>query len=414
MAYTKEEKSWIFQDWANSAYSIMITTAILPIYFKGVAASAGIADSTSTAYWGYANSIGTLLISLLAPILGTIADYQFFKKRFFGIFTAIGIGFTFLLVFIPTDAWLLLLGFYVLSLIGFSGANIFYDAFLIDVTTNDRMDRVSSAGYAYGYLGSCIPFIIFIIFQATGILPISDVALVNIGFVMTALWWLFFTIPMWKNVHQIHYIPAVKRSVRTSFKRLFHTISHISEHKNIVIFLIAYFFYIDGVDTIFRMATSYGIDLGISQTTLILILLMTQLVAFPFTLLYGYLAKRFSAKPLIFTAIFVYIIICIYAVFMKSALDFWILAMLVGTSQGGIQALSRSFFGKIIPKKRSNEFYGFYNIFGKFSAIMGPALMGVITQITGKTQYGVASLIVLFLVGGILFVFVKEKNLENL
>ncbi|MFH5545465.1 MFS transporter, partial [Listeria monocytogenes] len=153
--------------------------------------------------------------------------------------------------------------------------------FLIDVTTNDRMDRVSSAGYAYGYLGSCIPFIIFIIFQATGILPISDVALVNIGFVMTALWWLFFTIPMWKNVHQIHYIPAVKRPVRTSFKRLFHTISHISEHKNIVIFLIAYFFYIDGVDTIFRMATSYGVDLGISQTTLILILLMTQLVAFP-------------------------------------------------------------------------------------------------------------------------------------
>ncbi|EAH2677322.1 MFS transporter, partial [Listeria monocytogenes] len=300
MAYTKEEKSWIFQDWANSAYSIMITTAILPIYFKGVAANAGIADTTSTAYWGYANSIGTLLISLLAPILGTIADYQFFKKRFFGIFTAIGIGFTFLLIFIPTDAWLLLLGFYVLSLIGFSGANIFYDAFLIDVTTNDRMDKVSSAGYAYGYLGSCIPFIIFIIFQATGILPISDVALVNIGFVMTALWWLFFTIPMWKNVHQIHYIPAVKRPVRTSFKRLFHTISHISEHKNIVIFLIAYFFYIDGVDTIFRMATSYGIDLGISQTTLILILLMTQLVAFPFTLLYGYLAKRFSAKPLIF------------------------------------------------------------------------------------------------------------------
>ncbi|WP_099221242.1 MFS transporter [Listeria costaricensis] len=410
MKMTKQEKSWIMQDWANSAYSIMITTAILPIYFKGIAHNAGLSDQMSTAYLGYANSIGTLLISLLAPILGTIADYRFFKKRFFSLFTWLGILTTISFAFVPSDGWLLLLILYACSLIGFAGANIFYDAFLIDITTNARMDMISSAGYAFGYLGSSIPFILFIILQATGILPVSQVTLVNIGFLMTALWWMLFTLPFWKNVQQIHYIEPEPRPVRTSFKRLFHTIRHIGAHKNIILFLIAYFFYIDGVDTIFRMATSYGIDLGISETTLIVILLVTQLIAFPSTILYGRLAQRFQTKPLILVAICTYIIICIYAVFMKSTLDFWLLAVLVGTSQGGIQALSRSYFGKIIPKKRANEFYGFYNIFGKFSAIMGPALLGIITQITGKTQLGVASLIVLFIVGGILFLFVKEEK----
>ncbi|EUJ33217.1 major facilitator superfamily permease [Listeria floridensis FSL S10-1187] len=229
MKYTKEERSWILQDWANSAYSIMITTAILPIYFKGVADNAGIAGHTSTAYWGYANSIGTLLISVLAPILGTIADYQFFKKRFFNVFTMLGILCTVAFTFVPSDGWLMLLGLYALSLIGFSGANIFYDSFLVDVTSNERMDRISSAGYAYGYLGSCIPFVIFIIFQATGILPISQVALVNIGFLMTAIWWLGFTIPFFKNVQQHHYIERVKNPVRTSFKRLFQTVREIKK-----------------------------------------------------------------------------------------------------------------------------------------------------------------------------------------
>ncbi|WP_088808952.1 MULTISPECIES: MFS transporter [unclassified Listeria] len=409
--FTKEEKSWILQDWANSAYSIMITTAILPIYFKSLASSAGVSDHMSTAYWGYANSIGTLLISCLAPILGTIADYQFFKKRFFNIFTLLGVLCTVSFVFVPNDGWLILLGLYALSLIGFSGANIFYDSFLVDVTTNDRMDRISSAGYAFGYLGSSIPFVIFIILKATGILPISEVALVNIGFLLTAIWWLGFTVPFFRNVHQKHFLERVKNPVRTSFKRLFTTLRQISQYRTIALFLIAYFFYIDGVDTIFRMATSYGIDLGITDTTLIIILLVTQLIAFPFTIFYGFLAKHFGAKKLILVAIFVYLIICVYAVFMKITLDFWILAVLVGTSQGGIQALSRSFFGKIIPKERSNEFYGFYNIFGKFSAIIGPALMGIITQLTGNTSYGVASLIVLFLIGGILFLFVREERI---
>ncbi|MBC1399815.1 MFS transporter [Listeria fleischmannii] len=409
--YTKEEKSWILQDWANSAYSIMITTAILPIYFKSVAANAGISDSLSTAYWGYTNSVGTLLISCLAPILGTIADYQFFKKRFFSLFTCLGVACTLSFMFVPYDGWLMLLGLYALSLIGFSGANIFYDSFLIDVTTNERMDRISSAGYAYGYLGSSIPFIAFIVLKVTGILPIEEVTLVNIGFLMTAIWWLGFTIPFFKNVHQIHYLKKAKNPIQMSFKRLFNTLRQIRSYRTIALFLIAYFFYIDGVDTIFRMATSYGIDLGISATTLILILLVTQLIAFPFTILYGFFAKKWGAKCMILVAIVIYLIICIYAVFMDTVVDFWILAILVGTSQGGIQALSRSFYGKIIPKERSNEFYGFYNIFGKFSAIIGPALLGVITQLTGNTSYGVASLIVLFIIGGTLFLFVREKEI---
>lgn len=413
MKLTKQEKSWVLQDWGNSVYSIMITTAILPIYFKSIASNAGIADNVSTAYWGYANSIGTLLISLLAPILGTIADYQFFKKRFFSLFTWIGVAFTVAFVFVPGDQWLLLLGFYVLSLIGFAGANIFYDSFLVDVTTNERMDKISSYGYAFGYLGSCIPFIAFIVCQATGILPVSQTTLLNGAFLLTAAWWVVFTIPLWRTVQQVYYIPHDKKPVRNSFLRLGKTLKNIKQYRNIVLFLVAYFFYIDGVDTIFRMASSYGIDLGISDTTLIIVLLVTQLVAFPFTIIYGQLAKRFGGKSLILVAISIYIIICIYAIFMKTATDFWILAMLVGTSQGGIQALSRSYFGKIIPKTRSNEFYGFYNIFGKFSAIMGPALMGIIAQLTGHTQYGVASLVVLFMIGGVLFLFVKETPAEE-
>ncbi|MBC2004583.1 MFS transporter [Listeria booriae] len=413
MKLTKQEKSWVLQDWGNSVYSIMITTAILPIYFKSIASNAGIADNVSTAYWGYANSIGTLLISLIAPILGTIADYQFFKKRLFSLFTWIGVAFTVAFVFVPGDQWLLLLGFYVLSLIGFAGANIFYDSFLVDVTTNERMDKISSYGYAFGYLGSCIPFIAFIVCQATGILPVSQTTLLNGAFLLTAIWWVVFTIPLWRNVQQVYYIPHDKKPVRNSFLRLGKTLKNIKQYRNIVLFLVAYFFYIDGVDTIFRMASSYGIDLGISDTTLIIVLLVTQLVAFPFTIIYGQLAKRFGGKSLILLAISIYIIICIYAIFMKTVTDFWILAMLVGTSQGGIQALSRSYFGKIIPKTRSNEFYGFYNIFGKFSAIMGPALMGIIAQLTGHTQYGVASLVVLFMIGGVLFLFVKETPAEE-
>lgn len=409
---SKQEKSWIFYDWANSAYALIITTAVFPIYFKAAARNAGIAAADSTAYWGYANSIATLLISVLAPILGTVADYRGFKKRFFTFFFLLGIVFTLLLAIVPGAHWGLLLLCYMCTVIGFAGANIFYDAFLVDVTSEERMNQVSARGFAMGYIGSTIPFILsiaLILLAQQGILPLSVSVASQAAFAITALWWGLFTIPMLKHVEQKHYIEREPTVIRSSFKRLFDTLRNIKHHQALFLFLLAYFFYIDGVDTIITMSTAYGTDLGISATNLLIILFATQIVACPFALLYGRLSERFKGKTMLYVGIGVYIIICVYAYFLKTALDFWILAMLVATSQGGLQSLSRSYFARLIPKDSANEFFGFYNIFGKFAAIMGPALLGATAQITGNTNSGVFSLIVLFLIGGILLVRVPEK-----
>lgn len=408
-SYTKEERSWILYDWANSAYSLIIVTAILPIYFKYVAGNAGVSGSESTAFWSYASSLGTLLISLSAPILGTLGDYQGYKKKLFNLFALSGMIMTFALALVPDKSWLALLAIYVLSHIGYQGANIFYDGFLVDVTSDERMDDVSSMGYGLGYIGSALLFVVVMLLQVTNGFGLMDTELVTkICFVLTGLWWFLFSFPFFKNVHQKYSIPKVKQPIKFSFLRLKQTILEISKYKKIVFFLIAYFFYIDGVDTIFTMATAFGIDMGVDSNMLIIILLVINIIAFPFTILYGKLARRFGNKPMILTAIGVYTIICIYALFMKTVLDFWILGVLVGTSQGGIQALSRSYFAQIIPKEKANEFFGFYNIFGKFSAILGPLLFGGMTHLTGNSQYGIASLIILFILGGLLFYRIKE------
>lgn len=409
---TKQEKSWAFYDWANSAYSMTITSTVLPIYFKSVAEAGGMSASNSTALWGYTISFSTMIVSLLAPILGTIADYKGNKKKFFKFFFSIGVLFTTLLAFIPENNPILLLICYGFTLVGFSGTNIFYDAFLIDVTNKERMDKVSSYGFALGYIGSTIPFIISIavvLLAQKEIIPISLPLACKITFLITSIWWLIFTIPILKNVNQIYYVEPEKSPVKKSFKRLFSTLKAIKSHKNIFLFLIAYFFYIDGVDTIIGMASSYGTDLGISMVSLLIILLLTQFVAFPFTILYGKLSEKIGAKKLLYVGIITYTIICIYAYFIKTTIDFWILAMAVGSAQGGIQAISRSFFGKMVPKENANEFFGFYNIFGKFAAIMGPLLMAIITQATGQTRNGILSLILLFVIGFIFLIKVKEE-----
>lgn len=407
----KQEKSWALYDWANSAYSMTITSTVLPIYFKSVAESGGMSSSNSTALWGYTISLSTMVVSLLAPILGTIADYKGNKKKFFKFFFTIGVLFTTLLAFIPENNPILLLLCYGFTLIGFSGTNIFYDAFLVDVSSKERMDKVSSYGFALGYIGSTIPFMISIavvLLSQKNILPISLPMACKMTFLITSIWWLIFTIPLLKNVNQIYYVEPEADPVKNSFKRLFLTLKEIKNHKNIFLFLIAYFFYIDGVDTIIGMATSYGTDLGISMIALLIILLLTQFVAFPFTILYGKLSEKFGAKKLLYIGIATYTIICIYGYFIKTALDFWILAMAVGSAQGGIQAISRSFFGKMVPKEHANEFFGFYNIFGKFAAIIGPLLVAIITQATGQTRNGILSLIILFVLGFICLGKVEE------
>ncbi|MCA1055635.1 MFS transporter [Rossellomorea aquimaris] len=414
--FTKEESSWIFYDWANSAYSIIISTAVFPLFYKAAATNAGISPSDSTAYLGYTVAIATFILAMLSPILGTIADYQGYKKKFFTFFFALGVTFTAFLAFVPSDQWLLLLVFYTVAAIGSAGSNVFYDAFLTDVTTEERMNKVSARGFGFGYIGSTIPFIIsiaIIMLAQSGTLPFSTTIASKIAFLITAIWWGVFSIPLIKNVHQRYFIERDQSPIANSFKRLGKTMKEIRRYRALFLFLLAYFFYIDGVGTIITMSTAYGTDLGITATNLLIILFVTQVVAGPFAILYGRLSERFTGKKMLYVGIVVYIIVCIYAYFLETTMDFWILAMLVASSQGGIQALSRAYFAKLIPKKNANEFFGFYNIFGKFASILGPLLVGVTAQVTGDSSSGVFSLVILFIIGIVILAFVPEPKAEE-
>ncbi len=409
----KTEKSWMMYDWANSAYSVVITTAIFPIYFKSVATEQGVEAVNSTAYLAYTVSIATLILAILGPILGAVANYEGMKKKLFFTFFTIGSASTFSLALVPSDNWLLLLILYIFTAVGFHGANIFYDSFLVDVTTYERMDYISAKGFGLGYIGSTIPFlvsIIIIISAQMEWISLSTSTASRLAFIITALWWATFTIPMLRHVTQQSGLPKPPKVVKASFQTTLSTLKQIPQYRHVFIFLIAYFFYIDGVGTIIAMSTAYGTDLNISATTLLIVLFVTQLVAAPFAILYGRLAKKYGPKRMLYVGISVYIIVCIYAFFLKTALDFWILAMLVATSQGGIQSLSRSYFAQLIPKEKASEFFGFYNIFGKFASIMGPLLVAMTAQLTGSTAYGVFSLVILFIVGGILLRFVPNVS----
>ncbi|PSL36403.1 UMF1 family MFS transporter [Planomicrobium soli] len=414
--YTKEEKSWALYDWGSSAYSIIITTAVFPLFYKAAATEAGVSPSDSTAYLGYTIAIFTFILALLGPILGTIADYEGLKKKFFAAFFFVGTAATAMLAFVPSDNWLMLLVCYTFAALGATGANVFYDAFIVDVTTEKRMNIVSSFGYGLGYIGSTIPFIIsiaIIVLSQQGIIPVSTINASRIAFVITAIWWIVFSIPMFRHVQQRYFIEREPNPINQSFKRLSKTIREIRQYRALLLFLIAYFFYIDGVGTIISMSTAYGTDLGLSPVSLLIILFVTQVVAAPFAILYGRLSNRFTGKKMLYVGICVYIIVCIYAFFLETVVDFWILAMLVATSQGGIQALSRSYFGKLVPKENSNEFFGFYNIFGKFAAILGPLLVAVTSQITGNSSMGVFSLVVLFVIGLVILSRVPEPVVHD-
>lgn len=412
-SFSREEKSWMIYDWGHSAYSVIISTAVFPLFYKTAAENAGVSGVHSTAYLGYTIAISTFILALLGPILGTIADYQGFKKTFFAGFSLLGIIATALLTFIPNNEWQLLLVCYTFIAIGSAGSNVFYDAFLVDVTEVGRMNKVSSRGFALGYIGSTIPFIAsiaLIILAQQDVLPLSVTAASQIAFMITALWWGVFTLPMLKNVRQRHFITREPRIIASSFRRLAGTFKEIKQHRSIFLFLLAYFFYIDGVGTIITMSTAYGTDLGIKSTDLLIILFVTQVVAAPFAVIYGRLADRFSGKTMLYVGICVYIVVCVYAYFMKSVFDFWVLAMLVATSQGGIQALSRAYFARMVPKQNANRFFGFYNIFDKFASVLGPLLVGLTAHLTGQTSMGVFSLVILFLIGIVILARVPERQ----
>lgn len=410
MKLTKEEKSWILYDCGNSAYSMAVTTALLPIVFGMFT------NVNSSMDLGYFNSIASILVAVLSPVLGTIADYKDTKKRFFVFFAVIGVLATASLAFVApaSGQWQILIVFYILSAIGFAGANIFYDSFLVDVTKDERMDKVSTRGFAFGYISSVVPFgISLLLILAMGMDKSTGY---QIGFIITALWWGLLTIPMIRDVKQRHYIEPEPRLVRSSFRRLADTFRNIRQHKIVFVFLIAYFFYIDGVDTIIKMVVPYATSVlgadALDTFTLLGILLVIQIIAFPCAILYGNLAKTYSARTMIIVGIFTYIIACIAAFFITSVWHIFILGALIGSAQGGIQALSRSYYAKIIPKENSNEFFGFYNIFGKFAAIIGPALMSLTTTLTGKASLSILSVIPLFVIGFVIFITLPKQQPE--
>jgi UMF1 family MFS transporter len=407
---TKKEKSWILYDWANSAFVVTIVTAILPVYFKDVVAK-GLSTSYSTAYWGYINTIIALIVAISSPFLGSFADYKNNKKRFMVIIVLMGAFSSCLLSIVGEGDTLLCLIIYMFAGISYFTANIFYDSFLVDVTEESRMDWVSTNGFAWGYIGSTIPFIIsIVIILYPSLIGIeSKIFATRLSFIITGLWWLIFSIPLFLNVKQIHYIDKPKNAIKHSFIRLRETFVSVKSNKNVFMFLLAYFFYIDGVSTIFKMAAVYGRDIGVNSNDLLIILLVTQFVAFPFAILFGKLAGIWSTKKMLLIGIFIYTCISIYGFFIKTVSGYWILALLVATCQGGMQALSRSMYCKMIPKEKSSSYFGIYNIIGKFSAIVGPLMIALISQFTKSSRYGIISLVVLFALG---FVLLRKTQVE--
>ena len=409
--FTPKERSWIMYDWANSIYATNISAAIFPILYSQVAGK----GTTGDLLYGYAVSLANLLVAVLAPYLGSIADFRGMKKKLWTAFLILGVVFTALMG--VAGSWKLMLLGFVISRIGFSGSCLFYDSFLTDVTTPERMDRGSAWGFAMGYIGgSTIPFLISIAIML--LMKQSELSM-RIAVLIVPVWWLVFSIPFMKNVHQESYVDTPPAELgRTAWKNTVMTFRRILKDKAILFFLCAYFFYIDGVDTIITMATKYGDTLGLGAIGMILALLVTQLVAMPCSILFGNLAKKFSALKLITFAVLMYAFITIVGFVMGFLVDFhetlgltqagavgissvlfWVLATLVGTVQGGIQALSRSYFGQLIPPERSGEYYGFMDIFGKFACVIGPALYQLFYGLTGKACFGILSIILLFVIG---------------
>jgi MFS transporter, UMF1 family len=524
--FTRAEKSWITYDWANSAYTTIIIAAIFPIYFSGIAAKAGVPGDI---WWGYATSLATLVAALLAPVLGAIGDFHGMKKKLLGAFLIFGLIFTITMAL--TDRWQMMLIGYVISYIGYSGSLLFYDSFLTDVTSPERMDKVSAWGYSMGYIGgSTIPFILSIVLLLAGkSVGIGNVLAVKISVLLCAAWWAVFSVPILRDVRQVHYVDKPAGAlIKGSLNNIRRSLVEIAHNKAVFYFMLAYFFYIDGVNTVIHMATVYGSSLGLGSTGMILALLVTQIVAVPFSILFSKFSARIGSIRMISIAIIVYFVICTLGFYMgyslepsqnayknsfntrleaagaqyqpagldaadrqvyeaqigqlktegdgilanssraddfdslvkdaadktaslysstsvrtavgqslasialdvkpflqdagavaafasalkRAAMLFWILAILVGTCQGGIQALSRSFFGKLIPADRSNEYFGFFDIFGKFAAVLGPGLYSLTANLTGRSSFGILSLMLLFAVG-LTTILVNRRRLRQ-
>lgn len=410
---TPLERHWILYDIGNSAFILLVAT-LLPIYFNALAEGAGLSESNYLAYWGYAGSVSTLLVAVIAPICGTLADQKGFKKPLFllcmllGAFGCAALG--------GAWSWLSFLVIFVIAKVGYSSSLVFYDSMLTEVTTQDRMDKISSMGYAYGYIGSVIPFVICLgLVLGYELIGISQVAALIISFVITALWWIGCSVPLARSYQQKAFQKTEGNPVAATFRQLGKTFLEAKKQKHILLYLLAFFFFIDGVYTIIDMATAYGKALGLDTTGLLLALLVTQIVAFPCSIIFGRLSAKHDTGKLIKLCILAYTGITIFAIFLLTQWQFWVLAVLVGMFQGGIQALSRSYLGKIIPAEQSGEYYGLMDICGKGASFVGTTVVAVVSQTTDGLSWdigplhienegiAVGTLVVLFAIGFILF-----------
>ena len=405
---TRLEKQWILYDVGNSAFTMLCTT-IIPIYFKNIATADNLSNSDSTAFLSFTLSLSTILVAVLGPILGTMADTKNYKKPLFVSTFLVGVIGCMAMAF--ASKWLAFLAVFCIAKTGYQLSLIFYDSMLTDVTTEDRMDEISSQGYAWGYIGSCVPFIAsLVLILGSDVIGISGGMAMTLALFLNAVWWAGVTIPLIRNYRQIHYVEKVNHPVKESFRRIVDVVKGLKHQRKILFFLLGFFFYIDGVYTIIDMATTYGKDVGISDTDLVLALLMTQVVAFPCSIAFGKISKRFKNGSLIQVSILAYFLIAVFALQLDKAWEFWFLAVCVAVFQGAIQALSRSYFAKIIPKEKSSEYFGFYDIFGKGAAFIGTTVMGISTMVSGSSRFGVAILSLMFLVG---FFFFRKAEKEE-
>ena len=394
--------SWAFYDWANSAYSTTVMAGFFPLFFKEYWADPH-NPSQSTFYLGMANSIASMVVAALAPFLGSVADQGSTKKKFLIFFAFLGVIMTGGLWMVAQGNWQMAVLFYVIATIGFASGNVFYDSLLPGLVSEERVDSVSSLGYGLGYLGGGLLFLVNVImYLKPEIFGIPDGATaIKLSFLSVAVWWAVFTIPLFlfvpepKNHETINF----NNAIRMGWVQLVQTFKEIRNMKVVGTFLLAYWFYIDGVDTIIKMAVDYGMSLNFPGESLIIALLIVQFVAFPSALIYGWLASKIGAKTGIMVGIIAYSFITILGYFMTEAWHFYVLAILIGLFMGGIQALSRSLYTRIIPPDKSAEFFGFYNMLGKFAAIIGPALMGTIALVTGSARLSILSILLLFIFG---------------
>lgn len=407
---TRTEWGWAYYDVAFSAFAIL-STAFLPIQLKLEGAAAGLGNAVTTAQWGYVQSLSTLLLALLAPLLGAVADFKGKKKIVFGVFFVLGIGS--LALMLAAGNYYVLLAANFICAVGYSGTNLVYDAYLVDVTEPKRMNLVSSMGFAAGYAGRCLPYLAGIVLYAVQPLGMGALGAIRCSIGITLLWWAGFSIPFFGRVKQrFGSGERPRRLIAASFFNMLRTLRAIAKNRDMALFLLAYFFYIDGVNTLISMSSDFGYDVGVSVTTMALALLATQIIAAPSVLVFERLARRFTTKNVILVTVCCFAAICAYALVLRQSWQFWVLAVSTGLVLGAVQALSRSYFARMIPDSdRSNEYFGFFNVLARYSSVLGPLMIAAFTMGTGSSRYGVASIVLLFALGFALLT--RVRNLDR-